>query len=84
MSRKPTKRSATFRTEQEKQVSSHVAEWSADKPFYEEVRVRMGTLIMDGKIPIMPDGRPNLDMVYWVAVFELFNNNRPRYHELRQ
>jgi hypothetical protein len=68
----------------EREVSSHVAEWSADKPFFEEVRIKMGALIMDGKVPVMPDGRPCLDMAYWVCVYDLFNDDRPRYHELRQ
>jgi hypothetical protein len=83
MSRRPTKRSAAYKTKAHEEVVNHLARWAADKPFYEELRLEMGKLIMNGNCPIMPDGRPNLDCVYWHCVFELFNDNRGRYCELK-
>jgi hypothetical protein len=49
-------------------VHSDIQSWAQDKPHFEKVRVHMGQLVNAGMVPFLPNGKPNLDEAYRMAV----------------
>lgn len=56
-----------FQQQQQSQVNGHINTWAADKPHFQTVRPMMGALIQSGQVPMLPDGRPDLDVAYQMA-----------------
>jgi hypothetical protein len=49
-------------------ANQQTADWGKDKPHYEEVRILMVEMIKKGTVPLLPDGKVNLDAAYNTAV----------------
>jgi hypothetical protein len=50
-------------------INEHIAQWAADKPYYQKVRMMMGGLIQAGQVPILSNGKPDLDQAYQMAIY---------------
>lgn len=60
-----------FSRQSEERTKEILDSWSKDKPYFEDVRMRMSQLIASGAIPPLPNGAADLDAAYDQALFSL-------------